>query len=43
MKDLRTGNYKWIEKETNKWYNLSEDTTTIVKWDEETQDTMKMS
>ena len=23
VKDLRTGNYTWIEKETNKWYNLT--------------------
>ena len=41
VKDLRTGNYKWIEKETNKWYNLAEDTTTEVIWDKETQDTIE--
>lgn len=36
VKDLRTGNYKWIEKETNKWYNLGEDTATEVVWDKDT-------
>ena len=41
VKDLRTGNYKWIEKETNKWYNLAEDTTTVVKWDQDTQNTIE--
>ena len=41
VKNLRTGNYKWIEKETNKWYNLAEDTTTEVIWDKETQDTIE--
>ena len=41
VKDLRTGNYKWIEKETNKWYNLAEDTTTVVEWDQDTQNTIE--
>lgn len=41
VKDLRTGNYKWIEKETNKWYNLAEDTTTKVVWDKDTANTIE--
>lgn len=41
VKDLRTGNYKWIEKETNKWYNLAEDTTTEVVWDKDTENTIE--
>ena len=40
VKDLRTGNYKWIEKETNKWYNLAKDTTTEVVWDKDTANTI---
>lgn len=32
IKNLRTGNYKLIEKNTGKWYNLAEDTTVEVKW-----------
>lgn len=41
VKDLRTGNYKWQEKETNKWYNLAEDTTTEVVWDKDTANTIE--
>lgn len=41
VKDLRTGNYKWIEKETNKWYNLAEDTKTEVVWDKDTANTIE--
>lgn len=41
VKDLRTGGYKWIEKETNKWYNLAEDTTTEVIWDKDTANTIE--
>ena len=41
VKDLRTGNYTWIEKETNKWYNLAEDTTTEVVWDKDTANTIE--
>ena len=41
VKDLRTGNYTWIEKETNKWYNLAEDTTTEVVWDQDTANTIE--
>lgn len=35
IKDLRTGNYKLIEKSTNQWYNLADDTEIVVKWNEE--------
>lgn len=41
VKDLRTGNYKWIEKETNKWYDLAEDTKTEVIWDKDTANTIE--
>ena len=41
VKDLRTGNYKWIEKETNKWYNLAQDTTTEIVWDKDTPNTIE--
>ncbi len=34
IENLRTGNYKLIEKNTNKWYNLAEDTDIKVEWDE---------
>ena len=33
IENLRTGNYKLIEKETGKWYNLAEDTDINVSWD----------
>lgn len=32
--NLRTGAYQLIEKSTNKWYNLCENTNVIVKWNE---------
>ena len=32
IKNLRTGNYSLIEKLTNKWYKLADDTQTIVEW-----------
>ena len=32
IKDLRIGDYSLIEKETNKWYNLAEDTEVEVEW-----------
>ena len=35
IEGLRIGNYRLIEKNTGKWYNLAEDTDIIVKWDEE--------
>lgn len=33
VEGLRTGNYKWIEKTTNKYYNLGEDTEVKVEWE----------
>lgn len=36
IKDLRTGEYKLIEKSTNKWYNLAEDTNIQISWNEMT-------
>ena len=33
VENLRTGDYKWIEKNTNKWYNLAGDTEIKVEWD----------
>ena len=33
VEDVRTGNYKWIEKITNKWYDLAGDTEIKVEWD----------
>ena len=32
IKDLRIGDYSLIEKKTNKWYNLAEDTEVEVEW-----------
>lgn len=31
--NLRIGNYKLLEKNTNKWYNLADDTNINIKWD----------
>lgn len=33
IENLRTGDYKLIEKETNKWYDLTDDTEIRVEWD----------
>lgn len=33
IENLRIGNYKLIEKNTNKWYNLADDTEIKVDWD----------
>ena len=33
VENLRTGNYKWIEKTTNKYYNLGEDREVKVEWE----------
>lgn len=33
IEHLRMGNYKLIEKKTNKWYNLAENTDIQVQWD----------
>lgn len=32
IKDLRIGDYSLIEKKTNRWYNLAEDTDIKVEW-----------
>ena len=33
VENLRTGDYKWIEKNTNQWYNLNTDATEVeVEW-----------
>ena len=34
--NLRTGNYKLIEKNTNKWYNLANDTGIKIEWNKTT-------
>lgn len=34
--NLRTGNYKLIEKNTNKWYNLANDTEIKIEWNKTT-------
>lgn len=39
--NLRTGTYKLIEKSTNKWYNLAEDTEIKVEWDKLTEATIE--
>ena len=39
--NLRTGNYKLIETNTNKWYNLAEDTTVKVEWNNVTNATVE--
>lgn len=41
IENLRIGNYSLIEKETNKWYNLAEDTDVIVEWNETTDSTIE--
>lgn len=37
INNLRIGNYKLHEIETNKWYNLAEDRNVVVKWNEATE------
>lgn len=42
IKGLRTGNWALIEKSTNKWYNLNEDSVEIeIKWKESTNTTIE--
>ena len=41
IENLRIGNYKLIEKNTGKWYNLAEDTDVEVKWNETTEVTIE--
>lgn len=35
IRNLRIGNYKLIEKNTGKWYNLAKDTNVKVEWNKE--------
>lgn len=39
--NLRIGNYSLIEKETNRWYNLADDTEIKVEWDLTTDTTIE--
>ena len=41
IKNLRTGNYKLIEKKTSKWYNLAEETPIEVKWNKTEEKTIE--
>lgn len=41
IENLRIGNYSLIEKETNKWYNLADDTNVVVEWNETTDSTIE--
>ena len=41
IEGLRTGNYKLIETETNRWYNLAEDTEVKVEWNNVTNATVE--
>ena len=36
IENLRTGTYKIIEKETNKWYNIAEDEEINIEWNSTT-------
>lgn len=38
--DVRVGKYAWIEKETNKWYDLAENIEVEVVWDTTTEKTI---
>lgn len=41
IENLRTGNYKLIEKNTNQWYNLSEDINILVDWNQTADTTIE--
>ena len=41
IENLRIGNYKLIEKNTNKWYNLAEDKEVKVEWNNVTNTTVE--
>ena len=41
IKNLRTGNYKLIEKNTGKWYNLADDKNIKVEWNNITEVTIE--
>ena len=40
VENLRVGDYLWIEKTTNKWYNLAENTNVKVEWNKTTETTI---
>ena len=41
IENLRIGNYTLIEKTTNKWYNLADDTDFEIRWNETTEITIE--
>ena len=41
IENVRTGEYALIETETNRWYNLAEDTEIEVEWNETTETTIE--
>ena len=41
IENLRTGEYKLIEKNTGKWYNLAKDTEVKVEWNTDTETTVE--
>ena len=41
VKNLRVGNYTWIEKITNKFYSLAKDTQVEVEWKNTTETTVE--
>lgn len=41
IKDLRIGEYKLIETNTNKWYNLADDRELTIEWNKETSETIE--
>ena len=41
IKDLRIGDYSLIEKNSNKWYNLADDTDVKVEWNTTTNQTIE--
>lgn len=41
INDLRTGNYKIIEKNTSEWYNLADDVDVKIDWDKTTSITIE--
>ena len=41
IKDLRVADYSLIEKKTNKWYNLAEDTELKIEWKKTTKTTIE--
>lgn len=41
IENLRVADYSLIERETNKWYNLAEDSQLQIKWNETTEITVQ--